>query len=131
MVQAIRCTALLILFAACSQDDGPRFDASLTGEWVLQKAVCFCFFGEDYDFSVHRLNFKTEAREVEVENGGGDIFFIAQNGNYPYTVQGGHIKLFDKSYTYEIQGDSLIMNFVDQPEIADDEISLYYSRAKD
>ncbi len=131
MIRALLFSALLFLFSACSQDDGPLNDASLNGEWVLQKAVCFCFFGEDYDFSVHRLNFRTEAREVEVENGGGDIFFIAQNGNYPYTVQGGHINLVDKSYAYEIQGDSLIMNFVDRPEIADDEISLYYSRAKD
>jgi len=131
MIKAIHITALSILFAACSQDDGPRFDASLTGEWELQKAVCFCFFGEDYDFSVHRLSFKAEAREVEVENGGGDIFFITQNGTYPYTVKGRHINLADKSYAYEIQGDSLTLIFVDRPEIADDEISLYYSRPKD
>lgn len=130
MVIKIFISTVLLLSAACSREDSPLTDVSLKGEWVLQKAECYCFFGEDYDFSGHSLVFGTEPKEVLVVQG-DDPYFITPAGTYPYTAQQGLLRLADQDYTYEIKGDSLVLTTVDDPRLADDELRLHYRRARD
>ena len=114
-------TALLVF--SCSNDDDGQGSTPLEGRWTLTNVVCFCYFGENPDFSVHKLIF--EGNELKVENTGGFNFFESAVGNF--SLQGNTITLNNgQQYTYNIEGDVLELTFVDDPGIADDEIFFSY-----
>ncbi|TMU55446.1 hypothetical protein [Flagellimonas algicola] len=115
---------LMLVLSSCTSDDdiNPSDD-----KWVLDNVVCFCFFGEDFDFSVHSIRFDEDSGMVTIENT-GDSEFIAPAGTYPFTDNGSVIGIEGREYTYEEDGDSLILTYVDNPQIADDEITYYYSK---
>ncbi|NAY92033.1 hypothetical protein GTQ34_08885 [Muricauda sp. JGD-17] len=111
---------------ACSSNDNN--DIEPTGEkWVLNSVVCFCFFGDNVDFSTHTIQFDRTNKNVVIEND-EVIQFLAPEGTYPYTVDGSVITILERQYRYQEDGDSLILTFVDEPLIADDEITYFYSR---
>lgn len=127
----IFCLLFLSLFVSCDQLDEvgePPMTSDLDGKWTLQSARCFCFFPDDFDFSVHQLDFDSVANEVRVENS-DDTFFVINSGIYPYSVIDDRITVNGTlEYTYRIESNSLILSLVDDPQIADDEISLFYSK---
>lgn len=102
--------------------------SELEGKWELQSASCFCFFPVDFDFGAHKLEFNTTANEVIVENS-DDTFFIMGSGTYPFVVENDGIVISGSiEFMYQIEGSMLMLIFVDNPQIADDEISLTYSK---
>nr|WP_299387256.1 hypothetical protein [Allomuricauda sp.] len=115
---------IFLVVVGCTSDDAvdPSGD-----QWVLDNVVCFCFFGEDFDFSAHRLQFNRGAGTVTIENEPGNEF-IAPAGTYNYTDSNGVIGIEGREYRYEEDGDTLILTFVDDPIIADDEVVYYYSK---
>lgn len=116
---------LLVLFiSSCTSDDDidPGDD-----KWVLNNVVCFCFFGEDFDFSTHSIQFNRETQMVVIENDAENAF-IAPAGTYPYVDNNGVIGIEDREYIYEEDGDMLKLTFVDEPLIADDEIIYFYTK---
>jgi len=118
-----------LVFVSCEKSAEPiLIPENLNGKWALERASCFCFFPEDFDFSQHKIDFNNSNNSLVVENA-EDTFFVSKAGTYNFQVQGDTIIIDDSvKYTFEIQQDSLIMSFVDNPEIADDEISLWYKR---
>ncbi|SNY94612.1 hypothetical protein [Flagellimonas pacifica] len=126
MRKAVFLFTLLFVFNSCSSDDDV-VDAALNGTWVLNKASCFCGFGEDFDFSGHKLTFDSSEQRVIVENT-DDTWFVAESGTYTFINNGSTININGRLYTYDIEGNSLNLIFVDNPDIADDEIGLFYTK---
>ena len=121
-----------MLFVSCSnkevEDNSEVKDNSLEGEWVLNNVACFCGFGQDYDFSSSTITFNTAENKITIENN-GEFQFLRESGTYSYSGKDNTLE-FDNgnSYIFEIDGADLRLIFEDEPNIADDEITFYYSR---
>lgn len=114
---------LLIFIASCTKDNDDVINTELEGKWTLTNVSCFCGFGENPDFSTHKITF--EGSNLNVENSGENQFLSNAAGSY--TVDGNVITLKSGAqYTYVIKADTLELTFVDNPQIADDEIFLEY-----
>ncbi|ASV30526.1 hypothetical protein [Maribacter cobaltidurans] len=118
-----------ILFISCNQDDGPVIqDTSLNGEWILQDISCFCGFDPEIDFSETRLFFDTENDKLTVFNDGDNQFF-KQSGDYYYGGQNNILTFTDDtSYQFEIKGKQMSLVYLDNPNIADDEVAYFFVR---
>ena len=126
MRKVISLLVILLAFVNCSSDDD-IINPELDQKWVLNNVTCFCFFGDDFDFTTHRLSFNTSEGIVVIENS-EENSFIAPAGTYPYSDNGEVIEIDGKQFRYEIKGNTLTLNFVDNPNIADDEISYFYTK---
>ncbi|MGW9684206.1 hypothetical protein [Flagellimonas sp. 2504JD1-5] len=124
MKKAIFFLATLLVFVGCSSDDEIE-NPELNQTWVLNNVICFCFFGDDFDFSTHKITFNSSEKTVTIENS-VDNPFIAPAGTYSYSDNGEVIEIEGKQYTYDFKENSLNLHFVDEPLIADDEITYYY-----
>lgn len=117
---------LAILAVSCSADNPEEgvVNVDLEGNWVLENVSCFCFFEPDTDFSTHRISFEGSKLTVTSTD---DNFFLMENGKYNYTVAGNLITFPDGAqYRYQIDNQQLQLNFVDDPELADDEVAFTY-----
>jgi len=126
-MKRITAILLLILFlASCTKDNDDVINVELEGKWVLTDVSCFCGFGENPDFSGHKITF--EGSSLIVENTGEFEFLSNVSGSY--TVEGNLITLKNGAqYTYVIEGTSLRLTFVDDPGIADDEVLMVYVKS--
>ncbi|WP_222981910.1 hypothetical protein [Flagellimonas meishanensis] len=116
--------SVFFLAAICSREE----DIVPPGEmWILDNVVCFCFFGDDYDFSTHSIRFDSGPNTVFIQND-GDNEFLAPTGSYPYSIDGTVITIEGRQYEYLEEGNTLTLTYVDEPLIADDEITYYYIR---
>lgn len=114
---------VVLTLASCTKDNDDIVNTELEGKWVLTNASCFCYFGENPDFSTHKITFV--GSNLEVEN--SDVNQFLANAAGSYTVNGNMITLKDGvQYSYVINGDVLELTFVDDPELADDELFLEY-----
>lgn len=104
--------------------------SSLEGKWELESAACFCFFPDDFDFGAHTLTFNSSNNTVVIENS-GETSFITKAGTYSFSESTDMVTIDSAlEYLFELKGDSLVLRNVDNPEIADDEISLTYSKSR-
>lgn len=114
---------VVLTLASCTKDNDDVVNTELEGKWILTNASCFCGFGEDPDFSTHKITF--EGSKLNVENSGEYQFLTNAEGSY--TVQGNVITIESGvQYTYVVKEDRLELTFVDNPELADDELFLEY-----
>ncbi|MGI9552643.1 MAG: lipocalin family protein [Aurantibacter sp.] len=112
-----------ILLLSCAKDNDDVINTELEGKWTLTHVSCFCGFGENPDFSGHKITFNGSM--LNVENTGEFQFLTDATGSY--TVDGNVITLKNgRQYTYVIKEDKLQLTFVDNPQIADDELFLEY-----
>lgn len=121
---------LLVFLSLCinaCEDGDDEVDITLQGEWVLENVVCFCFFGDNFDFSQHKLIVDVSNSSVHVQNS-DNTYFIAETGEYNLTMNNSVIWVDGNGYTYEIADDKLILTYVDEPNIADDERTLIYTK---
>ena len=125
MKQVFIILALIAFLTSCSNDIDDKLTTPLEGKWTLTNVSCFCGFGNNPDFSGHKITFV--GNNLEIENTGEFKFLIDAAG--AYTVQGNMIKLKNgRQYTYTVKTDILELTFVDNPQIADDEIFMVYKR---
>ena len=125
MKQTLIVLLMTVMVVACSKDDDDKGNMELDGTWTLTNVSCFCYFGDNPDFSTHKLIF--EGNGLEAENTGDFNFFANATGNF--TVQGNMITLNNgQQYTYEVKPGILELTFVDEPGIADDEIFFAYKK---
>jgi len=109
--------------ASCSKDNDDIINTELEGKWILTNASCFCYFDENPDFSTHKVTFS--GSNLEVENSGNMQFLTNAAGSY--TVNGNVISFMnEQQFTYVLKGDILELTFVDNPNLADDEMFLEY-----
>lgn len=116
---------LAIIIASCGKDVDDVINVELEGKWVLTNASCYCGFNQNTDFSVHKITF--EGSNLTVSNSGEPQFLLNASGSY--TVNGNKITLKTSTqYTYVIEGTTLKLTLMDNPDIADDELTLKYVR---
>ena len=116
---------MTVMVVACSKDDDDNGNTVLEGTWTLTNVSCFCYFGDNPDFSTHKLI--VEDNNLEVENSGDFNFFANATGNF--TIQGNVITFNNgQEYTYVVKPGVLELTFVDEPSIADDEIFFAYKQ---
>ncbi|MBT8299665.1 MAG: hypothetical protein KJO52_15145 [Maribacter sp.] len=119
---------LTFIVVSCSKDTNDDSDATptpLEGKWILTNVSCFCDFGNNPDFSGHKITFA--GNNLKVENTGVFSFLIDAEGIF--TLQDDLITLKNGvQYTYVLKPDVLALTLVDNPQIADDEILLTYNR---
>ncbi|WP_350289891.1 lipocalin family protein [uncultured Croceitalea sp.] len=117
----------LIGFVSCS-DDNEVEDDSLNGFWTLTNVSCFCGFPDPPEFNLTQVNFVATNNEVIVLNTGSHVYF-REDGTYSYSGNGNRITLENEnSYDFEITGNTMQLIFVDQPGIADDEVTYSFIR---
>lgn len=125
-MKKISCIFFVFLLCACSKNE-PE-DNALEGSWVLTNVICFCGFGEDYDFSTTTLVFDASKNQLTIENN-GEYEFIRESGTYSYTGNSDQIRLDNgNSYTFKIEGSTLQLFYIDEPNIADDEVTYQFKR---
>lgn len=120
----------VVFLTACSNDDNnPKIDAELNGTWMLTNISCFCGFDPDTNFNDFTLNFNASEKIVIVQNPREDYFYIANSGTYSFNLTEDTIKINGSDdFKYSVDGDILTLTRVDDPQIADDELTLIYSR---
>lgn len=121
---------LLAVSISCSKDDDPYNDARLSGEWHLVNISCFCGFDETIDFNDFTLRFENKVNILHLDNPTESYYYIAESGSYNYSIEGNIISVegSDASFKYEFEDSNLILTLMDDPAIADDELSLLYQR---
>lgn len=122
---------VLVVFISCSNDDDQPQTSQFDEEWYLVNAICFCWFEEELDFSEFKLSFKTSENQVHIENPEGPLYFIAETGIYDYSFQGDTLLIENAArvrFKYEEKDSFLILTYVDDPGIADDELVLRFQQ---
>ena len=105
----------------------------LEGRWQLQQISCYCYF-EDYDFTTNELWVSAKSSVMLSRNQNGQPLGISDNGIVtPIRVQGNELDdlISNRSYTFEVDANNLSISYIDNPDIADDEISYYFKRITD
>ena len=120
---------MLVFLISCDSDNDPVIqDNGLNGEWILQEVSCFCAFDANVDFSETRLIFEIDTNTLTVINEGTDRFF-KESGEYRYDGQNNILDFTDNtSYQFEVTGNQLTLVYLDNPEIADDEVVYSFRR---
>lgn len=102
----------------------------LEGRWQLQQVSCFCYF-EDFDFTPNELWISAKSRVMLSRNQIGEPIGITDNEIVtPIRVRNNELTdlISNRSYIYEVMGDRLNIHYMDNPQIADDEISYSFRR---
>ncbi len=102
----------------------------LEGRWQLQQVSCFCYF-EDYDFTVNELWISAKSSVMLSRNQNGQPLGITDNEIVtPIRVRNNELTdlISNRSYTFDLDADVLNIHYIDNPQIADDEISYSYRR---
>lgn len=120
-------TALLLV--SCDKNDD-SYSGLLDGKWVLQRAICYCYFGDDFNFNGHQIVINQKNNLLQIQNS-DETYFINTTGQYLLEVDGNELIVDKKQkYTFVQNNNSLTLSYVDNPMIADDEIVLKYIRAE-
>lgn len=119
------------LYSCLKENDlsNSRID-ELEGRWQLQQVSCFCYF-EDYDFTVNELWISAKSSVILSRNQNGQPLGITDNEIVtPIRVRNNELTdlISNRSYTFDLNGDVLNIHYIDNPQIADDEISYSYRR---
>jgi hypothetical protein len=118
--------ALLISIVSCSKNEID--DTALNGAWTLVNVSCFCFFPDPPDFNMTQVEFSSSQNEVIITNS-GESTYLMENGTYTYTGNGNRITFENgRSFNFEVEESNLQLIFIDQPNIADDEITYSFER---
>ncbi len=119
---------LVLVFSCETSDDQVILDYQVEGEWMLTEISCFCAFDPEIDFTETRLLFDVDTSSVTVINDGNNQLF-KESGIYKYGGQNNIISFPDEtSYQFEVKGSQLSLIYLDEPNIADDEVAYYFRR---
>jgi len=122
--------SVLFIVQMCQEDNTTNNRDKLSGQYILQKVSCFCFF-EDYDFSVYQLwFFPSKNLIVSKGNEYGGVYISSPNEPEEYNLIDGVLTLTDsnKEYVVNFTNDEVTLAFIDDPLVADDEITYYFKK---
>lgn len=132
MIPMKKLSILLFIAVAisCSKDDDQHINSGLSGEWFLVNASCYCAFDDSINLNDFKLRFNDSEKILHLENPTESYYFINESGSYNYSLNGDIITIegTNASYKFEIQGSHLILTFINDPAIADDELVLTFQR---
>jgi len=124
-----------IILASCLKENNLSNSqiGALEGRWQLESVSCFCYF-EDYDFTVNELWISAKASIIISRNQNGQPLGVTDNEIVtPVDVRNNELRdlISNRSYTFEVMDDRLDIHYIDNPQIADDEISYFFKRITD
>jgi hypothetical protein len=101
----------------------------LEGQWILQKAVCFCNF-ENYDIDSNQLWFLENRILISKGEASKSVGISPINKTESYLIRQDTLTILSnqRQYLFTISNDELELHYIDVPEIADDEVSYYFVR---
>lgn len=102
----------------------------LGGQYILQDVSCYCMF-ENYDFTANQLWFFPEDQLLVSKGSGNEgVYITTPNEPKTYSISDGILTLTDSKRQYKIDAndDQLVLNYIDNPEIADDEITYFFKK---
>ena len=122
--------SLLFIVQLCQKDNNTNDTNELSGQYILQNVSCFCSF-ENYDFSVNQLwFFPSKNLIVSKGNEYDDVYISSPNKPEEYNLINGLLTLTEsnREYVVNFNNDEVILTFVDDPLIADDEITYFFKK---
>ena len=114
----------------CQKDNTTNNTDELNGQYILQNVSCFCSF-KDYDFSVYQLWFFPNKNLIVSKGSGYDgVYLSSLNEPEEYNLIDGVLTLTDsnKKYVVNLNSGDVTLTFIDDPLIADDEITYYFKK---
>ena len=116
------------LVFSCSVSDEVSKIAEIKGQYILQDVSCYCYF-DNYDFTKNQLWFFPEQDMLVSKGDFNDGIFITKlNEPSKFLIYDGVLTLYEKDYTIEVKQNELILTYIDNPEIADDEITYIFKK---
>lgn len=119
-----------LLMGACDKDNNDFAPETLNGIWTLDDVICYCAF-DDSDFEDETLTINTENKTLSVAAAGRRAYFSDQ-GTYSFAFRNNIMEIngTDKKYRIELDNTNqrLTITFIDDREIADDEVTYIYKR---
>ena len=124
--------AFLFLFSMCEQNDKLTKENIniIKGQYILQNVSCYCFF-QDYDFTKNQLWFFPKKKLLVSKGIFNDaVNILSPNEPKSYFIADGILTLTKskKQYKIEIKADEIVLSFIDDPRIADDEITYFFKK---
>lgn len=120
---------LFFVLLSCNKEE--INSSFLEGQWILSDVSCFCYFGEDPKFDQQYIWFFSD-KGMMVANGKNRVNYFKEPGNvYQYElIDDKTLKFEDSPRTFDmsLNGDQLTINYIDDPQIADDEVSYTFVR---
>ena len=120
---------LFFIFFGCEKSNIIESN-QLKGQYILQDVSCYCGF-DNYKFIDNQLWF-FQNENILLSKGidGNEVSISSLNKPEKYTLDDNILTLSsnNKKFTVEIKDDTLILNYIDIPEIADDEISYVFKK---
>ena len=121
---------LLLLFIPLVSCETSETKEDIKGQYILQDVICFCYF-DNYDFTKNQLWFFPE-EELLVSKGDSNdgVFITKPNKSSKFLIYDGVLTLNEsgKEYTIEVKQDQIILTYIDNPDIADDEITYVFKK---
>ena len=124
----------LILFAlilvSCSDNDDKIKTSEIEGQYILQNVSCFCYF-DNYDFTKNQLWFFPKQDMIVSKGDVNDGIFITKpNEPSKFLIYDGVLTFNDieKEYSIEVKQNEIILTYIDNPDIADDEITYIFKK---
>jgi hypothetical protein len=102
----------------------------LEGQWVLKDVSCFCYFDPETNFDKHYIWFFPNIGLMVANGTQSDLYFKEPGKVYKFNVKDNTVGFSDSNrrFTYKITENTLELQYVDNPQIADDEITYYFER---
>jgi len=122
--------AILLFMSMCDSEEIIDNDDKLEGQYILQNVSCYCLF-ENYDFTLNQLWFFPDKNLLLSKGDEYDGAYISSpNEPFEYTLIDGLLTLTrsNREYVVNFDNDIVILTYVDDPLIADDEIIYYFKK---
>lgn len=118
-----------LLFAFNCEKTVLAEENTLEGQWILHNVLCFCNF-EKYDFECNQLWLFEDGVLVSKGKESNALGISPPNKVESYTISHDTLTLLSskRQYLYTLSDNVLALHYIDVPEIADDEISYYFTK---
>ena len=122
----------LLIIVSCSSKIEEKISIHnnilLEGKWILQNVVCYCDL-EKYSFEKNQLWF-FDGRLISKSSIENFLSISTLNTLQGYIINGNILTILssNKRYHIKLEGNNLILDYIDVKEIADDEITYYFSK---
>ena len=129
MKKLLSLLAIFLIVLSCSSDNSETQE-DVKGQYILQDVICYCYFN-GYDFTKNQLWFFPEEKLLVSKGDSNDGIFITKPNNpSKYIIKDGVLTLneSDSEYTIEVNQDEIILTYIDNPIIADDEITYVFKK---
>jgi len=118
---------IIILVGSCDKPEDDELESEINGKWSMKTVHGQVDFS-DTDLGGNTVTFDIVSKSATFESPKG-LEFIRESGKYAYSYRDGLLSFgTDRFYRYQLNGDQLILTYVDDELIIDDEAAFIYQR---